>query len=196
MPSNEKLWADLDQLAQFHLPIKITEFDDKTADPQLQAANLRRFFKVCFAHPGVTAILQWGFWEGRHWRPEAALWRKDWTIKPNGQAYVKLVDDEWKTRGDGTSDDGTLRFRGFFGDYTISIGRPNMDGELTRHAARACCSVTAVQACGLFFSHAVRDTLPPSTFVPIGEPSGRLLSAVEPGAENQTFDPGTACWGT
>ncbi len=122
VPDNEELWDDLDQLAQFKLPIKITEFDDKTADPQLQAANLRRFFKVCFAHPSVTAILQWGFWEGRHWRPEAALWRKDWSIKPNGEAYVKLIDDEWKTRGDGKVVDGTLRFRGFFGQYVIRAG--------------------------------------------------------------------------
>jgi endo-1,4-beta-xylanase len=34
---------------------------------------------MCFAHPSVEGILMWGFWQGKHWRPNAFLWKKDWT---------------------------------------------------------------------------------------------------------------------
>lgn len=33
----------------------------------------------------------WGFWAGDHWIPHAALFRRDWSIKPNGRVYQDLV---------------------------------------------------------------------------------------------------------
>ncbi len=119
--TNRELFDVLDKLGSLGVPVKVTEFDIKTSDEKRQAEDTRRFYKVCFAHPAVKGIFMWGFWEGRHWRPEAALWRKDWTIKPNGQAYVKLMD-EWKSRGTAHVTDGTLKFHGFFGEYRIHAG--------------------------------------------------------------------------
>jgi hypothetical protein len=74
----------------------------------------------------VDSIIMWGFWEGRHWLPNAALFRRDWTIKPNGQAYQDLVFKQWWTNADGKSDNrGAYRTRGFLGDYDISVTAPN-----------------------------------------------------------------------
>ncbi len=129
---SDRLWAKLDKLARFRLPIKITEFDINTKDEDAQAADTRRFYKLCFAHPAVKGILMWGFWEGRHWRPRAALWRKDWTAKPNGEAYAKLVTEEWTTRGTGEADaSGRVRFRGFYGTYRLTQGGLTFEATLT-----------------------------------------------------------------
>ena len=54
-------------------------------------------------------------------RAEACLWREDWSITPAGEAYVKLVTDEWNIRGVEELDpEGRLRFSGFFGTYRLS----------------------------------------------------------------------------
>lgn len=53
------------------------------------------------------------------------MYRPDWSEKPNGEAFRRLVNDEWRTRGEGTTDrDGRFGGRAFFGSYeiTVSIG--------------------------------------------------------------------------
>lgn len=61
-----------------------------------------------------------GFWAGRHWRPDAALWRKDWSIKPAGEAYRELVFRQWWTDEKLTTDDrGDAKVRGFLGGYRV-----------------------------------------------------------------------------
>ncbi len=119
VPETTKLWACLDAIGILGLPVKVTEFDIDTTDEQQQAKDTRRFYRVCFAHPAVDAIVMWGFWQGRHWRPGAALWRKDWTIKPNGEAYAKLLDEEWMTKGEADGVDGRIKFHGFYGEYEV-----------------------------------------------------------------------------
>ena len=93
-----------------------------TADEDLQKRYMRDFMTAAFSHPAVNEIIQWGFWEGKHWLPNAALYRKDWTIKPNGQAWLDLVKRDWWTNADGaTGADGSYRTRGFYGDYEITV---------------------------------------------------------------------------
>jgi hypothetical protein len=63
----------------------------------------------------------WGFWEGAHWKPWSALWKKNWTITPQGQAYRDLVFKEWWTQISGKADaSGQFQTDAFFGDYIIS----------------------------------------------------------------------------
>ena len=63
-----------------------------------------------------------GFWEGAHWRPRAALWNGDWTIRPHGQAWLDLVTKEWWTNLDGVTDArGRFTARGFCGDYEVTV---------------------------------------------------------------------------
>jgi len=83
---------------------------------------LRRFYRICFAHPAVEGIYMWGFWEGRHWREDAYLWERDWTPTHSAEAYMRLIDEEFRTTGDGrTNEQGKLKFRGFPGTYRIFI---------------------------------------------------------------------------
>ncbi len=127
----EAALKELDRWGALGLEVQITEFDVETTDEELQADYTRDLLTLAFSHPSVTAIMIWGFWEGRHWKPDAALWRRDWSIKPNGQVWTDLTLREWNTTGEAVTDaDGWISFRGFHGRYTLAIG----EGETPRTA--------------------------------------------------------------
>ncbi|MEI6074865.1 MAG: endo-1,4-beta-xylanase [Verrucomicrobiota bacterium] len=121
-PSPEKVLATFDRFGTLGLPIQISEFDIDTSDEELQVHYTRDFMTACFSHPAVSGVMMWGFWEGAHWRPRAALWNKDWTLRPNGQVWLDLVTKEWWTNTNGmTAADGKFFTRGFCGDYEITV---------------------------------------------------------------------------
>ncbi|MEM8944367.1 MAG: endo-1,4-beta-xylanase [Planctomycetota bacterium] len=118
----EQLWTILDNFQTLGLDMQITEFDFTTTDEQLQADYTRDFLTAIFAHEGIDDFVFWGFWEDAHWRPDAALFRSDWSIKPNGQAYLDLVFDEWWTNEVlATSNGGATAVDGFKGEYEITV---------------------------------------------------------------------------
>ena len=82
----------LDQFSEFGLPIELTEASFSLDDRELQADYMRDFLIATFSHPNVQGIMLWGFWEKRHWRPQAALIASDWSdLRPHGQAWMDLV---------------------------------------------------------------------------------------------------------
>jgi len=114
--------AKLDKLARFGLPIRVTEFDANTSSEPAKALALATLYATAFAHPSVTGITMWGFWEGAHWRPDAALWDLDWTINLAGRTYRELVFNRWWTQWQGTiGPDGTVQVRVFYGDHEVEI---------------------------------------------------------------------------
>lgn len=123
----EGLWAYYDDLAaRYGKKLQYTELDVNIGDPadpdQLayQADLLRDSIIIAFAHPAFTGVMQWGFWEGAHYAPAAALWTKDWQLKPNGKAYLDLVFNQWWTDANlVTGPDGRCTVRAFYGDYEI-----------------------------------------------------------------------------
>ena len=112
-----------DEFAQLGLPLQLTELDVDTGfDEQLQADYLRDVLIISFSHPAMEAVNLWGFWQGRHWRPNAALWRENWKIKPAGQVWLGLVHRQWRTMANGTSDqEGHFETKGFLGGYDITV---------------------------------------------------------------------------
>jgi endo-1,4-beta-xylanase len=120
----EELNSRLNSFGQFGVPLSITEFDVNITDERLQAAYLRDALTVAFANPNVSSFLMWGFWEGRHWLPQAALYRLDWSIKPNGQVWNDLVFKQWWTNVTGSSNtSGNYSTRGFLGRYKITVSK-------------------------------------------------------------------------
>lgn len=118
----ERVLEILDRFARFGKELQITEFDVSPGDEEIQAEYTRDFLTACFSHPAMTGFLMWGFWEARHWRPEAAMYRRDWSIKPNGEVWQELVFKKWWTDVSGTAGaDGIFRTRGFLGEYEVEI---------------------------------------------------------------------------
>jgi len=120
----------LDKFSKFNLPIIITEYDLIADDLELQADQLGDVLTAIFGHPLGGGFIQWGFWEGRHWRPQAALINKDWTEKPNYKRYRKLVYGDWWTNTQGQTDSkGLYKLRGFKGKYIIEV---EADGKVVK----------------------------------------------------------------
>jgi GH35 family endo-1,4-beta-xylanase len=123
----EQIWEILDRFEALGLDMQITEFDFGTEDEQLQAAYTRDFLTAVFAHEGMDDFIMWGFWENAHWRPDAAMFRSDWSIKPNGEAYMDLVFNEWWTDETLASNaEGLAALRGFKGKYLVTV---TLNGE-------------------------------------------------------------------
>jgi endo-1,4-beta-xylanase len=130
-PPTELLRA-FDQCAELGLPLRITEFDLNSEDETLQGDYTRDFLIAAYSHPSVLGVQNWGFWAGSHYLPRAALYREDWSEKPNGRAWRELVTETWRTRAVGTTDTaGEYRIRGHHGDYQITLETPS--GPVVHH---------------------------------------------------------------
>ncbi len=115
-----------DEWGQFGLPIEITEFDLVFGGPRdeaRQAEYLADYLTAAFSHPGVESFLLWGFWDGAHWLGEqgAGLFRRDWSRRPQADAWERLVLNEWRTNLEGaTGENGTYSSRAFLGDFVVT----------------------------------------------------------------------------
>jgi GH35 family endo-1,4-beta-xylanase len=118
----EEVWEILDDFQALGVDIHITEFDLNTTNSDLQVDFYEDFLTAAFAHEGVDEFLLWGFWEDAHWRPDAALFNSDWSIRPHGQAYLDKIFVEWWSNEVGLTDGaGESLFRAFKGDFDLMV---------------------------------------------------------------------------
>lgn len=134
----ETIWATADRFATLGLPLYVTEFDMNFPDEKVQAAYTRDFLTAWFSHPKTAGFIMWGFWGGSHWFGEAgAMYRKNWDPKPNASVYKERVFADWWTDATATTpENGTARFRPFYGTHHITIeddGLPRAS-RLIRHS--------------------------------------------------------------
>lgn len=134
LPDPGKVVRILDDFAQFGLKMRITEFDVDITDEQTQADFTRDFMTAVFSQSRVVGFQMWGFWEGRHWKPNGAMFRRNWDEKPNARAYKDLVLDQWRTREtSATNAEGRSEVRGFLGDYTVTVTRGARSKTVATH---------------------------------------------------------------
>ncbi len=128
--------SNLNELGRYGKPIEITEFDLGIHDEAAQAAYLRDFLTACFSDPKVVSFVQWGFWEGAHWRAKEGghLVNRDFSFKPAMNAYRDLVFKQWWTNASGQSNArGAFQTRGFKGDYDL---RATKNGKSAARSVR------------------------------------------------------------
>lgn len=144
----DELKNALDSLAQFDLPIRITEFnipgqrskyykDRKLKmtpeEEELKANELVDYYRICFAHPAVEGILMWGFWEGANWIGVSSLYKRDWSPTPAASAYQNLIFKEWWTTENGTANEkGEFSVSAFYGKYKITVDGETKTVDLTK----------------------------------------------------------------
>lgn len=142
----------LDVLAQFQLPIRITEFNMpgqrskyyrnrslrlSHEEELAKARNLVDYYRVCFAHPAVEGILMWGFVEGANWIPVSSLYRRDGTPTPAAEAYRDLVFSQWWTDWKGQADgEGRCEVPAFYGRYRVTSAGVSREAALSKADGR------------------------------------------------------------
>lgn len=123
LPSPEHLLDVTDRFAQIVPHQAITEYDIVTNDDEELAADYTRDVLIAvFSHPAYTSFLLWGFWEGSHWKPEAASWNKDWSARARGKVLEEWIGQKWRTEVTLKSDaKGRVNWRGFPGWYEVMV---------------------------------------------------------------------------
>lgn len=127
----------LAKLAEFKLPIVVTEFNFPgqrskyynqrgarltDEEEQAKAKALVDYYRICLAQPAVRGILMWGFWEGANWIPVSSLYRRDWSPTPAAEAYRDLVFKQlWTTWQGKTDAQGRCELRAFYGQHKITV---------------------------------------------------------------------------
>jgi GH35 family endo-1,4-beta-xylanase len=134
----EQVISDLDMFTSIGLPVQITEFDINMTDEALQADYTRDFLIACYSHPVITGFTIWGFWQPKHWKPDAAMFRTDWSAKPNAAIWREWVNNKWKTQFEATTDiKGKVEKKGHFGKYEVTVSKGGKSAtavyELTTH---------------------------------------------------------------
>jgi endo-1,4-beta-xylanase len=122
LTSPEDMLTILDRYAKYGIPIWVTEYDVAIDDEEVSGRFTRDFYITLFSHPSVEGIVMWGFWDGAHWKNNAAMYRQDWSLKPSGEAIRELLLKIWHTDARGMTDaQGAFTTRGFLGDYVIQV---------------------------------------------------------------------------
>ncbi|WP_222915754.1 endo-1,4-beta-xylanase [Natrinema sp. SYSU A 869] len=117
-----------DEFAAFDVPLKITELDitlnDSMDEDQIAARRdyMRDLLIAAYSHEALESVLHWGFWANQHWRPSAALYDEDWTLRAHGEIYRELVFEEWWTDEAGSTDaDGKYTTDAYLGDHEVTV---------------------------------------------------------------------------
>jgi len=135
--SPEELWETYNLFGtELGLPIYITEFA-YVSDPSkkiygsyrsgnwnetLQADAVEEFYRISFGHPQVSCIIYFGLSDNDIWQPKSGLLDEEFEPKPVWHRLKRLIWEEWTTKKSGiTSEDGTFRFKGFYGQYEIVL---------------------------------------------------------------------------
>lgn len=122
IPAIEDEWQIYERFGKLAKHLTVTEYDLQTLDDQLHADHLRDMMTLCFSHPQMTGFVIWGFWEKRHWKPTAAMFKNDWTERPAVQVWRDLVKGKWWTRADLAADaKGEAAATAYYGWYDITI---------------------------------------------------------------------------
>lgn len=118
----EDVYELLERYGKFQKRFSVTEYDLLVEDEALAADFTRDFYTIMFSHPLTESLIMWGFWDKRHWKQNAPMYRDDWSEKPAGKEYRRLIEEEWATNESGSvGEDGKFSVRAFLGEYEITV---------------------------------------------------------------------------
>ena len=141
-----KTWTVCERYSRFKVPLHYTEttvvsgprregkWETTAEGERLQAEKVTQFYRLLFSHPAVEAITWWDFTDQNAWqRAPAGLIRDDMSPKPAYDRLMELVKGKWWTRTAKAVARGSVRLRGFMGDYELvaRIGSRRLRGSFS-----------------------------------------------------------------
>ena len=138
MYNPEYITGILDLFARFGKPIQLTEmtvpaFFNEAEDEEVQAELIENLYRLFFSHRAMDGIVYWNLVDGYtahaalgdmtrgENRYHGALMRFDMTKKPALKRLEGLFKKEWHSEGLIKNASGQAGFRGFAGDYELSV---------------------------------------------------------------------------
>lgn len=133
------LYEVFDKYAQLGKKIQITEmtvpaYSDSDEDEQVQAELIEKLYTVFFSHPAMEAVIYWNLVDGyAAFAPQGdmtagenkffgGLMNFDLSKKRAYHTIKKLFSEKWHTVSRIATDiNGKAEFRGFYGDYELTI---------------------------------------------------------------------------
>ena len=125
------LYRAMDLYGQFGVPLHVSEITIPTLPNNQtglgrQATMARNFYRLWFSHPAVEAIIWWNTVDGTAVAGEdkwnGGLVNRDFSPKPSYTVLNDLINKDWKSTLNTTlNDTNKLTFRGFYGDYKITM---------------------------------------------------------------------------
>ncbi|MGA2367878.1 MAG: endo-1,4-beta-xylanase [Dehalococcoidia bacterium] len=143
-----QVWDICDRFKDLNVPIHFTEVTILSGSPSTdpgaggqqsgswpstpagelaQADYAEKLYTMLFSNPSVQAITWWNFSDkdAAQGAPSGLL-RADMSKKPAYDRLLKLIRDDWWSRGNAyTGNSGTAVFRGFFGQYKLIVEKDN-----------------------------------------------------------------------
>jgi GH35 family endo-1,4-beta-xylanase len=152
--SAENTWNILERLSKLNRPIVFSELsvlsgphrekvnwfghvNDWLTDPEhekSQAAYLEQFYKLIYSHPQSMGIVLWNYDDRQAWLgAPVGILRKDGTPKPSFEVLDRLINHEWRTQGEFTTDnEGKIAVANAFeGNYLLKAGVATATGDHT-----------------------------------------------------------------
>ena len=136
----KNIYSVLDCYAKLGKPIQITEitipaYRETAEDYAIQAELIERLYRIWFSHPAVEGAIYWNVPDGyAAFAPQGdmsagenyfrgGLLDFNLNPKPAYDVLYNLFHNEWTTEADcETNGDGETKFKGFFGQYEITVG--------------------------------------------------------------------------
>ena len=134
--NTERLYDILDTYATLGRPINISEISIGSSfggieDEDFQAVLVERLYKTCFSHKAVSGITWWNLPDdgilttkrvaaGEN-LPSTGLLAGDYHEKAAYKILKKLITEDWKTHVTIPVTNGIVKFRGFYGDYKLTV---------------------------------------------------------------------------
>lgn len=134
----DSLFRIMDLYQRFHIAEQITEmtipaYGADAENEEVQAELIQRLYPIFFSHPAMEAIIYWNTVDGYAYgavpgdmtkgenRYFGGLLRFDMSEKPAYQVLKHLVNEEWHTSVTVKPVNGCATFRGFYGDYRLTV---------------------------------------------------------------------------
>jgi GH35 family endo-1,4-beta-xylanase len=87
-----------------------------------QADYVEKLYTVLFSHPDIEAITWWDLMDGGYQGAPGGLVHTDLSPKPAYTRLLGLIKGKWWTNREmSTGADGSSAFRGFLGDYKVTV---------------------------------------------------------------------------
>jgi GH35 family endo-1,4-beta-xylanase len=150
--SVKQTWECLERHAQLQRPVLFSELsvlsgparknidymgrqEGWETDPEnerRQAEYLQQFYRLLYSHPGCIGVVVWNYSDRGAWLgAPVGLLRKDGSPKPSYERLDRLINQEWRTRGEFTTDaGGRVTVPGAYeGHYRITSGTGAATGD-------------------------------------------------------------------